>query len=351
MAVEFARWMDRWVAGVERQMPALCQDDFTMLPDEQLACHPRQDRNIYSINADMARELPETRPEVSLQAAAQRICHAETPAATPASREGKPALAWFHYVQEILLQPETGIELPATFLYPAKPGWKGAALLYFDDRGRWTDLRQQRLLANVTGFIDRETDGPAVFTVDLRGWGDSRPADVGYDIAGWGHRDRWNAYVSAALGDHVLAMRVRDGLAALAYLRTRPEVDPARIVIGGRGMGGVVALHVAAIDGAAAGVFALDSLATFESLASSPQYTWPVDAFLPGVLQSYDLPDLAGLPIPTLIAHPLGATQEPLNKEEAEETYRKNLERETFKLVVEADDNVVVGFAQTSAPR
>ena len=35
-------------------------------------------------------------------------------------------------------------------------------------------------------------------------------------------------------------------------LRQRPEIDPDRIVVGGHGMGGVVALHVAAIDGKSA---------------------------------------------------------------------------------------------------
>ena len=116
-----------------------------------------------------------------------------------------------------MLQPEEDIELPATFFYPAREGWRGAAVLYFNPSGRWDDLRQNGFLANLSGFLNEDTNGPAVLTVDLRGWGDSRPADVPYDIAGWGHRDRWLSYVSAALGDHVLAMRIRDGLAALAY--------------------------------------------------------------------------------------------------------------------------------------
>jgi dienelactone hydrolase len=53
----------------------------------------------------------------------------------------------------------------------------------------------------------------------------------------------------SALGDPVLAMRIRDGLASLAWLRAPPGVDPELVVVGGHGMGGIVALHVAAIDG------------------------------------------------------------------------------------------------------
>ena len=69
-----------------------------------------------------------------------------------------------------------------------------------------------------------------------------------YEMAGWGGVDRTMAYMSSALGDPLMSMRVRDGLAALAYLRTRPEVNPNHVVVTGCGLGGIVALHVAAVD-------------------------------------------------------------------------------------------------------
>jgi len=221
---------------------------------------------------------------------------------------------WFHYLEELMLDADTDIELPATFIYPARAQWKGGALLYFDDRGRWTDLRKDGMLASVTRFTNEKTDGPAVLTVDLRGWGDTRNADMPYDIAGWADRSRWTAYVSAALGDSVLAMRIRDGLAALAYLRGRDEIDPARIVVGGRGMGAVVALHVAAIDRNVAGAFALEGLASFLDLATSQEYAWSHEDFLCGVLRAYDIPDLArGIAAPVLIVNPLDAQKKALD--------------------------------------
>ena len=81
------------------------------------------------------------------------------------------------------------------------------------------DLRSQGLLTKLARFIDHDHERRAVMTVDLRGWGDTKPADQRYDMAGWGSRERWLAYVSAALGDPVMAMRIRDGVAfLLAYL-------------------------------------------------------------------------------------------------------------------------------------
>ncbi len=127
----------------------------------------------------------------------------------------------------------------------------------------------------------------------LRGWGDSAPAMYPYEMVGWGGLDRYVAYASAALGDPALAMRTRDALAALAYLRTRPEVEADRIVVCGRGLGGIVALHVAACDERVSGVIVWEGLISFRSLLEAEAYAWPADAFWPGILLRYDLPELA----------------------------------------------------------
>jgi len=354
MAVDFAKRMDAVVRGEPgRVLPKIAEDDLEMLPADLLMCRPRLDRNIYSINRDTAADLRNARRGLPIGDAVRRVANATTSIPAPEARSGEPALVWAHYLQEWLFQPELGIELPATYLYPSKPGWRGAALLYFDDRGRWTDLRTQGLLAQITRALDRDTDGPAILTVDLRGWGDTQAADVRYDIAGWGSRDRWIAYVSAGIGDGVLAMRIRDGLAALAWLRERREIDPKRIIVGGRGMGGVVALHVAAADATVAGVFSVDALAAFEFLVTSESYAWPPEAFLPGVLLHYDLPDLAAaLDMPTLIANPLDAVKESLPRERAETCYTTALKRGgAFRLCAGANDAAVREFVQGIANR
>ncbi|HPO13564.1 MAG TPA: hypothetical protein PLI09_08980 [Candidatus Hydrogenedentes bacterium] len=349
MAVEFTKWMDHWVQGIpERKLPAIAEDSLEMVPDDLLACHPRTDCNMYTINKAMAQDLREHRSFASIQEAVRAVINVKEMQPAPECRAGAPSLVWFHYLQELMLTPEPGIELPATLLYPAKAEWRGAAVLYFDDRGRWTDLRTSGPLAGLTGFIDANTNGPAILTVDVRGWGDSHPADLRYDIAGWGGRGRWIEYVSAAMGDPVLAMRVRDGLSALAWLRAQPHIDPAKIIAGGHGMGGVIALHLAALDSTLAGVFAESPLATFESLAASENYSWSPEDFLPGVLKHYDLPELAAaLTMPALIAQPLDAAKKPLPKKDAEEMYQSALRKgEKFSLIAESDAGAIQHFVQ-----
>jgi len=349
MAFEFVRWMDRWVRATPgRALPEISRDELEMLRGELLACHPRQDRNLFSVNRDAALALREQRSGLPITEAVRRVAGVPGPAAVPSARTGEPSLVWFHELQEVLIAPEAGIELPATYLYPAKDGWRGGAVLYFDERGRWSDLRSGGLLPRTCGFLNKEAEGRALLSVDLRGWGDSRAADVRYDLAGWGSRQQWCAYTSAALGDSVLAMRIRDGLSALSYLRSRPEVDPARVVLGGRGMGGVVALHVATLAGDVAGVFSVDGLAAFELLATETDYRWSPEAFLPNVLQHYDLPELvAQLAVPTLILNPRDANKDAMDRATAETGYAPALKRrDGFQLLRGEGEEAIKGFVE-----
>jgi len=335
MAVEFVRWMDRWIRSTpDRTLPAIRRGDLEMVPADLLKCRPRQEGNMFSTNAERARQLRTKRSGKSIRDAIVTVAHVSDPAAPPQCRSGGPSLVWFHHLEELMLEPVEGIELPATLMIPAKKDWRGGAVLYFDDRGRWTDLARTGMLARMTGFLDSGTNGPAILTVDLRGWGDTTPAYAPYEIAGWGDRQRWISYVSAALGDHVLAMRIRDGLSALAYLRSRTEIDPSKIVVGGRGMGGVVALHVAAIDEKVAGVFSAEGLADFESLATSSGYAWSHEDFLPDVLLHYDLPELiAALKMPTLLLNPLDADRRVLDAKRAGKLYEAAAKRgKAFRL-------------------
>jgi pimeloyl-ACP methyl ester carboxylesterase len=315
--------MNRWLLGQpDRPVPELSRDDFEMEPWEVVRCYPAPEENMFTINRRMARALQQARnPKPSREqlrsAVRSALGLAQAAPDTPAAITGGPFYAWLHWCQEVVLRPEAGIELPGTFLYPIKPEDRSLTILYLDDRGRWEALRTAGLLSRMARFIQRESPRlRAVFTVDLRGWGDSRPTPTPFDIAGWSGNGRPLAYLSNAMGEGLFAMRVRDALAALAYLRSRAEVDPAEIVVAGHGMGAVVALHVAALEDPLRGVIADSPLARFQELAESESYTWPPDAFVPEVLKHYDLPELlAGLsPLPTLVANPLDAVCQPISE-------------------------------------
>lgn len=325
MALRFAGWMNRWLLDApDRLIPTIDESSLELLDAALLACFPRQERNIFSENRDVALRLRETRPEPDLQGIRRVIGTGES-AKVPEADMGEPIRSWQHWVREVALKPVPGIVLPATWLYPVDEEHRTGAVLYFDDRGRWTDLKKQGRAAGWAGFLGEHTETRQLLSVDLRGWGDTAPAELPYDLAGWGGRDRWIAYVSAALGDSIMAMRIRDGLAAYSWLRKSPGV--VKIVVGGHGLGAVVALHVAVMAGDAAGVFCDEMPADIEMLVSQSVCAWPPDTFLPQVLRHYDLPELAGMTAaPVLINNPLNAQRQEIDRETARKVYAKACE-------------------------
>lgn len=314
----FARWMNRWLRNdPARHVPDLPDPAVGMRPVEELRCSPRTDVNMRTLATAAADRLPRTRdrsPRTVRRCAAAiaGVSHPADmmtdatagPAATapvPEAETGPPFQVWTHDWRAVMLRPETDIELPATLLTP-RTGAPAPAILHLDDAGRHRSLYRHGPLAGAIRFLDRERPGINLLTVDLRGWGDTAPAMYPYEMAGWGSLERYSAYATAALGDPVMSMRIRDALAALAWLRTRPEVDGTRIRLAGRGLGGLVALHAAAIDTRLAGVVVWDGLSSWRSLIAADSYPWTSDAFMPNALLHYDLPDLAAaIPAPVRV--------------------------------------------------
>ncbi len=297
----FARFMNRWLRHEpDRAVPELPDATFALRPYEELQCRPRTDVNLRTLAVAEADALAASRDRAAkaVRAAAAKLAGIAGPVEIPEAEIGPPFQVWTHDWRSVMLRPEADIELPATLL-TTRSGEPAATILHLDDAGRHRLLDRQGALCVAMRFLDRDRPGFNLLTVDLRGWGDTAPAMYPYEMAGWGGLDRYAAYATAALGDPLMAMRIRDALAALAWLRARPEVAPARIVLTGSGVGAIVALQVAAIDADLAGVVGLDGLSSFRSLIAAERYPWPADVFLPGVLRHYDLPELAAaIPAP-----------------------------------------------------
>jgi dienelactone hydrolase len=291
----FTRFMNRWLRGEpDRAVPELPDAAFAMLPDDELRCHPRADVNMLTLAAAEAVALAAARDRsrAAVRRAAAAVAGVTGPAAAPEAEVGAPFQVWTHDWRSVMLRPEPGIELPATLLTAHAAGPR-PAILHLDAAGRHRLLHRHGCLSAAMRFLGGARPVFNLLTVDLRGWGDTAPGMYPYEMASWGSVDRCLAYATAALGDPIMAMRIRDALSALAWLRARPEVAQDRVVVTGSGVAAIVALHVAAIDTEIAGVVAWDGLSSFHSLIAAELYPWPADAFLPNALKRYDLPDLA----------------------------------------------------------
>ena len=213
---------------------------------------------------------------------------------------GSKMQLWVHTFQELSLTDGSAWELPATMLRPPKN--EAGVLVFFDDRGRWTALHQWGWLNRAAGVFSRDGRPRSVLTVDLPGWGDTRPAPSPFDVVGWGGVDRWMGYLSAATGESVMAMRLRDAVRVVDFVQRAWRMPAARITIGGYGLGATIAGLAACLHGRLGGVLLLDPLANFAGLAAARKSIWPHDAYFPGILGAVDLPEALALqPAPVLV--------------------------------------------------
>jgi pimeloyl-ACP methyl ester carboxylesterase len=122
-------------------------------------------------------------------------------------------------------------------------------------------------MAGILHVPDKPADGrklPAIIL--LHGFGSSKDANnmkaPATMLAGWGYVvlrfDRRGCGESGGEpGLNLCPEHVEDTRAALSWLATRPEVDPARIAVIGTSFGGAIALYTAGVDSRVAAVISV----------------------------------------------------------------------------------------------
>ena len=341
---QFVAWMNRWMLGEpERPVPHMDPGQFSMLEYDQLKCHPAAEENMLTLNRDIASKLAAKRDGLRSAAQAREavalVVGRPAPAAEGAWQESVGMPVWMQEYREALFTAE-GLDMPATLLCPVDGELAGRKwVIYIDDGGRQQALESNGAATQLSRMLERDPDAPhpVVLVPDLPGWGDTSPGLVPYAMAGWGSMDRLTAYLSCALGDGILAIRTRCAAALIRHIVAERGVDPADVVVVGRGLGGTVALMAAAlIDLPVGGVVSWSCLGSFQMLAEAGEYAWPSAAFLPDVLAAFDLPELArALPRPVLILDPLDAARRSLPAAEAQALFGDSLE--SPRLVPECD--------------
>jgi hypothetical protein len=215
-------------------------------------------------------------------------------------------------VDRIALEVEPQIVVPVVLLIPERPaGARLPLVLAFAQHGKQAFLKDR---AAIVAELLR--GGAAVCLPDLRGTGETRPAG---DSRG---RQSAGTSVSASeliLGQTLLGERLRDLRSVMQYLRTRPELDAARIGLWGDSfapvnppdrnlavpldaerlpdqsepLGATLALFAALFEDNVRAVYARGGLTGFAALLDGPFLYVPHDAVVPGALTAGDLCDVA----------------------------------------------------------
>jgi len=209
------------------------------------------------------------------------------------------------YFMTYAVETEPGIRaivyrLSEDRLYSRPPRGKKRAVLYVSHQSADAELREEPLLRKL---YEQEKQQAAFFTVDVRGVGESRPntpsKDYGYAIH------------SLMLDRPYVGQRTHDVLRVLDFLKTAGHTEVHLVA---KGEGTLPATFAAVLSNQVKQVTLKNALTSFQDVAETEDYTWPLSAFVPDVLTSFDLPDCYAVLKNKQLKHiePWGSKQKPL---------------------------------------
>jgi cephalosporin-C deacetylase-like acetyl esterase len=225
------------------------------------------------------------------------------------------------------LGTEPGITVSAIFCYPNRLGRFPAVILiseHSNESGDDAELRRS--------LVKRSW---AVASIEVRGVG-----RTGVDSAKERTEDQLDecneeylyiysremvlTHNALTNGTSLFAGRLLDVLQSFNYFVGRPEVDPRRIAVVGRGEGGVLALSAAAKELRIAGCVVLGAPLSYRMLVETDRYAVPPAMIVFDVLSHYDLPEAAACvaPRPLRLSGGVDAMMKRVSREVATGVYR-----------------------------
>jgi cephalosporin-C deacetylase-like acetyl esterase len=295
-------WFNRWLGNIDAGVE---EADFDPSPDEALNCTDTGQvltslggRSIVALNRERAGELLPASPFSAPNPAAARH-QIQTRLTTLlnipphrgalnhrilSSGQGKELL-----IEEIQYESEPGMRIVGWFVRTKTEPKARPTILYI------TDGLADEVVAEPNPFEETLHAGYAIYAIHLRGMGLSlpRPPRGGpHFYKGMTLEERF-AWANLVLGNPVIGQRVWDILRAVDYLPSRPDVDASQIRILGKGSSGLAALMATALDDRVHSALIRQAPCCYSSIVESEEYSLALDWFVPGILEHFDVPDIA----------------------------------------------------------
>jgi pimeloyl-ACP methyl ester carboxylesterase len=166
------------------------------------------------------------------------------------------------------------------------PQGERPVLLYVSDLSSDDELRHDAWLRElIRGASDRE-----IYTCDVRGCGESQPGTCDEDSFGQPYgSDYFYAIHAIMLDDPYPGQKARDVLQVVRWLEAQGRSD---IHLVAQGRGTIPAAIAALLAGNVRAVTLRNAPDSFQQMAESETYDWPLSCLIPGVLELFDLPDV-----------------------------------------------------------
>ena len=270
--------------------------------DETLQCTPRGQvahmgaKPIYEFTKERAAQLQRARPPLTGEALKEAVNHtlglttsSETPPFRILRRRSKRGFPAPHFTS-YAIETEPGIQA-ITYLLGTKPHdsrpQKGShqATLYISDISSDEELRHDK---DIRSFAT--TSSNPFYACDVRGSGESQPDTCGENsfLAPYGS-DYFCAIHSLMLDDPYPAQKARDVIQVIRWLEAQGHT---RIHLIAQRRGSIPASIAALLSPSIQKLTLKNALPSFQSIAESEDYDWPLSSFIPNVLKHYDLPDI-----------------------------------------------------------
>jgi len=285
------RWFSRWLLGrddngQEGELKLDSPADLQVTRTGQVLTSYPDAETIQSLNAALASKLEAQRPALKPQTIGPTIrarlglgnepIH---PSAKDVGDISQPGVR----IQKIELQTEPGITVPALAFVPSGGPARKRCVLYLNPAGKDAD-------AGEGGAIEKlSREGAIVLAIDARGWGESTPRKAlnsGYTIM------YQTAMRGILVGKPLPGMRTFDVLGAVAYLASRPDVNPRHISVYAKGTAAALGIYAAVLDSRIERVESDEAPQSYLALADEKMHDDISGIVLPGVLRDFDLPGL-----------------------------------------------------------
>lgn len=314
-----ARWMRRWLAGVDEPV---WDEDPEVLADPEIQCTTEGQvmrlpgaRSVYELNADLADRLADQRrqrwdkadgktrlAEVRRTTGIRALGFLAAPTVEKAGHVARDG----YRIEKLIFRVEPDVWLPALEFLPAKPN--GRACLYLNAAGKQAD-------SGPGGAIETLVrQGQTVLAVDLGGLGETASNRRLHKLLGF---DWLNLYRPYLLGTSYVACWAEEILACANWLAHQPGNTSGRVELVSVGRTGPAALHAAVLEPALfAGGTIRQALASWDLVVRTPLASNQLVNVVHGVLRTYDLPDLVAM-LPAgkfTVVDPLDAAEQPLAK-------------------------------------